>query len=225
MSFLLRSRKIKRLARGKEPHAGRGRTSMKLRFRATIIGIFSDRLEGKLQSATGTQRMKFVRKSTTGLGIWMKSDSSSGLQFLRVLWITLVFCQSSAIEQTRGAAMTIRVLLALLVLVFSPQAEAKEGWEAFAMGNKTCVEWTQIQAGGTMLTEMGSDITAQTQWITGFLTAYNYFQSATPNVAEGTDINGVFARIDTYCATHPLDPIARAAIAVIDELSRRGRLQ
>ena len=125
--------------------------------------------------------------------------------------------------------MTIRVLLALLALVFSPQAEAKEGWEAFAMGNKTCVEWTQIQderrpvnSGGTMLTEMGSDITAQTQWITGFLTAYNYFQSATPNVAEGTEINGVFARIDTYCAAHPLDPIARAAIAVIDELSRRG---
>jgi len=116
--------------------------------------------------------------------------------------------------------------------VFCFQAEAKEGWEAFGMGNKTCVEWTQIQderrpvnSGGTMLTEMGSDITAQTQWITGFLTAYNYFQSATPNVAEGTDINGVFARIDTYCATHPLDPIARAAIAVIDELSRRGRLQ
>jgi len=53
MSFLLRSRKIKRLARGKEPHAGRGRTSMKLRFRATIIGIFSDQLEGKLQQRYG----------------------------------------------------------------------------------------------------------------------------------------------------------------------------
>src|SRR6516165_9877017 len=127
--------------------------------------------------------------------------------------------------------MTIRVLLTLLALVFFPQAEAKEGWEAFGMGNKTCVEWTQIQderrpvnSGGTMLTEMGSDITAQTQWITGFLTAYNYyFQGATPNVAEGTDINGVFARIDTYCAAHPLDPIARAAIAVMDELSQRAK--
>jgi len=125
--------------------------------------------------------------------------------------------------------MTIRVLLALLALVFFPQAEAKEGWEAFGMGNKTCLEWTETQeerrpvdSGGTMLTESGTDIETQTQWITGFLTAYNYFQSATPNVAEGTDINGVFARIDTYCAAHPLDPIAKAAIAVIDELSRRG---
>jgi hypothetical protein len=126
--------------------------------------------------------------------------------------------------------MIARILLALLALVFCFQAEAKEGWEAFGVGTKSCAEWTRAEAerrpissGGIMLTEMGSDITAQTQWITGFLTAYNYYQSATPNVAEGTDINGVFARIDTYCAAHPLDPIARAAIAVIDELSRRTK--
>ena len=125
--------------------------------------------------------------------------------------------------------MTIRVLLALLALVFCFQAEAKEGWEAFGIGKKSCAEWTKaegerrpVSSGGTMLTESGSDIPGQTQWITGFLTAYNYYQSTTPNVAEGTDMNGVFARIDTYCAAHPLDPIAKAAIAVIDELSRRG---
>jgi hypothetical protein len=40
-------------------------------------------------------------------------------------------------------------------------------------------------------------------------------------VAEGTDINGVFAWIDTYCAAHPLDPIAKAAIALVVELSKR----
>jgi hypothetical protein len=124
--------------------------------------------------------------------------------------------------------MTIRVSLALLALVFCFKAEAKEGWEAFGMGTKSCAEWTRAEAerrpissGGTMLTEMGSDITAQTQWITGFLTAYNYYQSVTPNVAEGTDMNGVFARIDTYCAAHPLDPTAKAAIALVDELSKR----
>ena len=125
--------------------------------------------------------------------------------------------------------MTIRVLLALLALVSCFQAKAKEGWEAFGMGTKSCAEWTKAEAerrpvssGGTMLTEMGSDITAQTQWITGFVTAYNYYQSAMPNVAEGTDMNGIFAKIDTYCAAHPLEPIAKAAIAVVDELSRHG---
>ena len=124
--------------------------------------------------------------------------------------------------------MIARVLLALLALVFCFQAEAKEGWEAFGMGTQSCAEWTKaegerrpVSSGGTMLTESGSDIPGQTQWITGFLTAYNYYQSATPNVAEGTDMNGVFAWIDTYCAAHPLDPIAKAAIAVVAELSKR----
>jgi len=71
-----------------------------------------------------------------------------------------------------------------------------------------------------MLTESGSDITPQTQWISGFLTAYNYYQSATPNVAQGPP-NGVFAWMDNYCAAHPSEPIAKAAIALTDELSRR----
>ena len=124
--------------------------------------------------------------------------------------------------------MTMRVLLAILALVFCFQAGAKEGWEAFGMGTKSCAEWTKaegerrpVSSGGTMLTESGSDIPGQTQWITGFLTAYNYYQSATPNVAESTDMNGVFLWMDSYCAAHPLDPIANAAIALVAELSKR----
>src|SRR5262249_15937206 len=125
--------------------------------------------------------------------------------------------------------MIARFLAALLALAFCFKTEAREGWEAFGSGTQSCADWTKaegerrpVSSGGTMLTESGSDIPGQTQWITGFLTAYNYYQSATPNVAEGSDMNGVFGQIDTYCAAHPLDPIAKAAIAVVDELSRRG---
>jgi hypothetical protein len=121
-----------------------------------------------------------------------------------------------------------RILVALLALVFCFQAEAKEGWEAFGSGTKSCAEWTRAEAerrlvteGGTMYTQTGSDIPGQTQWIAGFLTAFNYYQSATPNVAEGTDMNGIFAWIDTYCAAHPLEPIAKAAIALVVEFSKR----
>jgi hypothetical protein len=125
--------------------------------------------------------------------------------------------------------MMARILVALFALVFCFQAEAKEGWEAFGMGTKSCADWTNAQAerrpissGGTMLTQTGSDIPGQTQWIAGFLTAFNYYQSATPNVAQGTDMNGVFAWMDNYCAAHPSEPIAKAAIALTDELSRRN---
>jgi hypothetical protein len=133
-----------------------------------------------------------------------------------------------AIEQLEEAVMIARFLVALLALTFCFKTEAREGWEAFGSGTKSCADWTNAQAerrpissGGTMLTQTGSDIPGQTQWIAGFLTAFNYYQSATPNVAEGTDMNGVFAWMDTYCAAHPLDPIANAAIALVAELSKR----
>src|SRR5262249_31834781 len=119
--------------------------------------------------------------------------------------------------------MIARFLVALLALAFCFKTEAKEGWEAFGSGTKSCADWTNAQAerrpissGGTMLTQTGSDIPGQTQWIAGF-----YYQSATPNVAEGTDMNGVFLWMDSYCAAHPLDPIANAAIALVAELSKR----
>ena len=124
--------------------------------------------------------------------------------------------------------MIARVLVALLALVLCFQAKAKEGWEAFGVGTKSCAEWTNAEAerlrvssGGTMYTQTGSDIPAQTQWVAGFLTAFNYYQSATPNVAEGTDMNGLFTWMDTYCDAHPNDPIAKAAIALVAEFSRR----
>jgi hypothetical protein len=119
--------------------------------------------------------------------------------------------------------MIARFLVALLALAFCFQTEAKEGWEAFGSGTQSCAEWTKSEAerrpvnsGGTMLTQTGSDIPAQTQWIAGFLTAFNHYQGATPNVAQGTDMNGVFAWVDTYCAAHPLDPDELLNVKVVD---------
>jgi hypothetical protein len=43
----------------------------------------------------------------------------------------------------------------------------------------------------------------------------------TGNITSGTDIEGVFAAIDNYCAGHPLDPIYGAATMVGSDLSHR----
>src|SRR5262245_873415 len=42
--------------------------------------------------------------------------------------------------------MIARVLVALFALLFCFQAQAKEGWEAFGMGTKSCAEWTIAEA-------------------------------------------------------------------------------
>jgi hypothetical protein len=65
----------------------------------------------------------------------------------------------------------------------------------------------------------------QTAWVLGFLTAFNYYQSNTGDVANGIDANGLFAWIDNYCLAHPLDRIANATIALITEVSNRSGAQ
>ena len=125
--------------------------------------------------------------------------------------------------------MTIRVLLALLALVFCFKAEAKPvavyGW-----GLKSCGAWTKAQAqrpelttGGvqTLNTDSDADMVTQMEWVSGFISAFNMYKSATQNVAEGTDLNGVYAWIDNYSAAHPLDPITKAAEVLMRELSQR----
>ena len=42
--------------------------------------------------------------------------------------------------------MIARFLVALLALAFCFEAEAKEGWEAFGSGTKSCADWTNAQA-------------------------------------------------------------------------------
>ena len=102
------------------------------------------------------------------------------------------------------------------------QAEAKDGWIAYGWGTKSCGAWTKVEAHRQPVgAEVGSNIAAQTSWIVGFISAFNYYQGATPDVTEGTDISGVFAWIDNYCATHPLDPINHAVLALIAQLSQR----
>src|SRR4026207_1360543 len=126
------------------------------------------------------------------------------------------------------AAMTIRVLLALLALGFCLQAEAKDGSGiVYGWGNHSCGAWTKAEANrppinavGTMYVKIDSDIAAQTQWISGFISAFNLYQSVTPDVTKDTDMNGVLAWIDNCCAAHPLDQIATAAIALMHELSQ-----
>jgi len=117
-------------------------------------------------------------------------------------------------------------MIVTLMLCF--EAEAKDGFVSYGWGIKSCGVWTKDQAerlsigaDGNMPSKFGSNIAPQTQWVVGFISAFNYYKGATADVTNGTDMNGVFAWIDNYCAAHPLDPIAKATMALIDELSQR----
>jgi hypothetical protein len=65
------------------------------------------------------------------------------------------------------------------------------------------------------------EIAFQTNWVYGFLSAFNYYGTSEGDIANGIDSNGLFAWIENYCAAHPLDTIAAATIALITDLSKR----
>ena len=128
----------------------------------------------------------------------------------------------------QGATMTIRVLLALLALMFCSQAKARD-WVIYGYGGESCGAWTRVQAhrpriGADGLAISGDvEVSGQTQWVNGFISAFNVYQSTTPDVGEDIDGNGIFSWIDNYCATHPLDNVSQATLALIDKLSQRAK--
>jgi hypothetical protein len=65
-------------------------------------------------------------------------------------------------------------------------------------------------------------LASQAAWVSGFLSAFDYYASESGNVGNGIDGNGILVWIDNYCAAHPLDSIATATIALVTELSQRG---
>jgi hypothetical protein len=128
--------------------------------------------------------------------------------------------------------MTKRVclwaLLALLLCLES--AEAKDQWVVRGDGQASCGAWTKAQAhrphigvdNKLRVTFADMDLASQTAWVSGFLSAFDYYGNGSGNVGNDIDANGILAWIDNYCVAHPLDSIATATIALVSELSKRA---
>jgi hypothetical protein len=60
------------------------------------------------------------------------------------------------------------------------------------------------------------------EWTSGFLTAYNFYVPPNGNILAGTDPEGAYAWIDSYCRQYPTEPLLVAAGALIDHLGGNG---
>ena len=102
----------------------------------------------------------------------------------------------------------MRVLCVLLALGFVPLGTAKADYSALGTGNSSCGTWmTQRHAAHS-----GSR-PAYEQWVLGFLSGIGYTRENDADPLNGVDAFGVWAWIDNYCQTHPIDHIADAAAA------------
>jgi hypothetical protein len=91
-------------------------------------------------------------------------------------------------------------------------------------GNISCGQWLkarQLAADGATILMTGRF--AAEAWVLGYVSAFNgYGLTVSKNVAEGTDVEGIFAWIDQFCRKQPLENVLDATTMLVVELQRRS---
>jgi len=109
-----------------------------------------------------------------------------------------------------------RLAIAMTVQLFLTQAVA-EPIRIDGTGIVSCGTWTQQRAPGTAIANIHAN------WIIGFVNGVRWAEER--NWGPGIDAVGLVAWVDTYCQSNPLDSVAKAAGALIDELKKRSSAQ
>jgi hypothetical protein len=76
-------------------------------------------------------------------------------------------------------------------------------------GNQSCGSWLQARRSESW------PALVQQGWLSGYVTAFNNYASRNGNISAGTDVDGLFAWVDNYCQSHPLDSLFGAGGALI----------
>jgi hypothetical protein len=120
-------------------------------------------------------------------------------------------------------------LLLLLFGAFGPnraQAFPDERGEymKLGVGNLECDLWTQARQIGDPNAVWWNTLILG--WVQGFLTGYNYYGPETSDITKDADAERVARWVDDYCLHHPVDNIAGATEALVNDLltPRRNQL-
>ena len=100
------------------------------------------------------------------------------------------------------------ILATVAVDLFVSNAGASD-YTAMGVGTNSCGSWTAARRTPTQIQAVLDET-----WVQGFLSGVGSIGiSQGFNPLNGTDPDGVWAWIDSYCGAHPLDDIAVAAAA------------
>jgi len=110
---------------------------------------------------------------------------------------------------------SVAIVVLGLCSIASPQYATAKQFMVMGYGNASCGDWIMSRKHTNILTS------AYNGWIEGYLTGFNEWNGAEENIADGTDIDGIDAAIDKYCAANPLSSISEAADDVLSQLIER----
>jgi hypothetical protein len=112
----------------------------------------------------------------------------------------------------------LAILLVVAAIMANSESHARA---ASADGHFVVVGFGAVSCGGWTRERRSRSFAAMAYsgWVEGYLTSFNQWDyKDEANVMAGTDVAGVDAAIDNYCAAHPLDPISDAAASVLNDL-------
>jgi hypothetical protein len=120
--------------------------------------------------------------------------------------------------------MTNKILtaaaLSALFIAISPAADhalaQNKGRDYFGVGGESCGTWTAARK--------GNNTSRQGSWLLGYLSALNLWGViGQKDALAGTDATGIYAWMDGYCQSHPVETIATGAGELACELDHRAQ--
>jgi hypothetical protein len=128
--------------------------------------------------------------------------------------------------RSRGKTMKMPIVIVTACAClgsFATLSQEHKTVTVLGAGNRSCGSWTQARRAGGVLTD------TYQSWVAGFLSGSNSVIATDDlkiDILEGQaklgDAQGIYAAIDNYCQSHPLNSIAEAADVVGGELIRRS---
>jgi len=115
------------------------------------------------------------------------------------------------VRNLRSAALA----LALMAGGAGHGASAQQ-YTTLAYGGIKCADWTSVRS------SKPSEAAVYEAWILGFISAYNAFIYKGPNVAAGTDFDGLRGMVDDHCKKNPRDDLDSTAQALIKILLKKN---
>lgn len=115
----------------------------------------------------------------------------------------------------------MKTLLSALVVLFTANVGdvcAKDFSKigVYGFGGSSCGTWIEVRKDPTSMPALG-----YLAWVQGFLTAATTYSPADYN---HTDMEGINAFMDKYCAANPLKQISMGALELVDQLQiRKGQ--
>jgi hypothetical protein len=112
------------------------------------------------------------------------------------------------------------LLLAGSLTLAAPAARAANEYVIYGAGSRPCGSWLQVRS------QALPDSAVLQSWVLGYITSVNAnLLSSSQDVVAGATPETLFSWIDSYCAAHPLDSVARASRALLDSLIVRNKAQ